>query len=76
MSYDSLYKLYVLNNNDVFNKIYNNRFNSESTIHLPFTINKNPSFFFLHKDISKQIEKLTCLKYEVNDFFPLFLKHH
>ena len=45
MSYDSLYKLYVLNNNDVFNKIYNNRFNSESTIHLPFTINKNPSFF-------------------------------
>ena len=69
MSYDSLYKLYVLNNNDVFNKIYNNRFNSESTIHLPFTINKNPSFFFLHKDISNQIEKLTCLKYEVNELF-------
>jgi hypothetical protein len=45
MSYKSLFKLYVMNDIDTFNKIYYDRFSSNSTILFDLKINNNQAFF-------------------------------
>ena len=51
MSYKSLYRLYLMNNDDVFSNIYKNRFNSDSTIKFDLYINDYQSFFYYDKEI-------------------------
>lgn len=41
MSYKSLYKLFVMDDNSAFNKINNDKFNSNTIINLDLYINDN-----------------------------------
>ena len=66
MSYQSLYKIFVTNSQTEFNKIYENRFNSEATIKFPIKIKNNQSFFFFHNDISNLLNNLRILEKRVN----------
>ena len=66
MSYQSLYKIFVTNSQSEFNKIYENRFNSEATIKFPIKIKDNQCFFFYHNDISNLINTLRNLEKRVN----------
>lgn len=54
----SLFKQYVMNDYDTFMKIYNDRFNSNSTIKFDFYINKNQCFFVYDKEIMKIVSKI------------------
>lgn len=65
MSYQSLYKIFVMNSTNEFNKIYENRFNSEATIKFPLKINNNQCFFFFHNEISSLITNLNILEKRV-----------
>ena len=58
MSYNSLYKLFVMNDQSTFESYYKNRFESEATIKFPFDINNNQAFIFMHNDIISQLEIL------------------
>ena len=46
MSYKSLYKLFVMNDNSTFNKIYNDKFNSSSTIKFDLYIHDNQTIIY------------------------------
>ena len=52
---NSLGKIYVTSDISEFNKIYENRFNSEASIKFPIKIKDNQCFFFYHNDISSLI---------------------
>ena len=65
MSYQSLYKIYVTSDTSEFNKIYENRFNSEASIKFPIKIKDNQCFFFYHNDISSLICNLKYLEKRV-----------
>ena len=54
----SLFKQYVMNDYDTFMKIYNERFNSNSTIKFDFYINKNQCFFVYDKEIMTIVSKI------------------
>lgn len=69
MSYKSLYKLFVMNDNTKFNEIYNEKFNSDSTIKFDLYINDNQSFFTYDKDIMTLTSKIRELDYKINDIF-------
>ena len=47
MSYKSLYKLFDMDDNFTFNKINNDKFNSNSIIKLDLYINDNQTFFII-----------------------------
>lgn len=49
MAYNTLYQLYFKDKSN-FDDVYQNRFNSETTIKFDFDINKNQAFLFLHPD--------------------------
>ena len=75
MSYKSIYKYFVSNEN--VEHIYRARYNSESSYHFPININKHPAFLFLHPDISNKISKIRRLDKEIElDFasLPVFVK--
>ena len=67
MAYESLYKLFILNDNHTFNKIYTNRFESESTIKFDFNINGNEAFFFYHSEISSLLYKIKEYDNKINN---------
>lgn len=69
MSYKSLYKLYVMNDISTFNNIYNEKFNSNSTIKFDLWINNNQSFFNYDREIMKIVSKINALNYRLNDIF-------
>ncbi len=58
MSFKSLYKLFLMNDNSVFNDIYNEKFNSECTIKFDIYINGYQSFFTYDKNIMSLISKI------------------
>lgn len=58
MSYSSLYKIFVSNDHSTFEKIYQNRMLSESTIKLNLLINNYPAFIFLHSEIINLLYKI------------------
>lgn len=67
MSYKSLFKLYVMNDIDTFNKIYYDRFNSNSTILFDLKINNNQAFFNYDKFIMMKISKIKELNIIINE---------
>ncbi len=71
MSYKSLYKLYVMNDSSTFNKMYNEKFNSNSTIKFDLFINNNQSFFNYDSEIMALVSKINILNYKINDIFSI-----
>lgn len=69
MSYKSLYKLFVMNDNSTFNKIYNDKFNSNSTIKFDLYINDNQTFFNYDKEIMELVSNIRSIDYRINDIF-------
>ena len=57
MKYIQLSKLFYKNKNQ-FEDIYNNRFNNESTIHIPVNINGNPAFIVYSDEILNLITSI------------------
>ena len=69
MSYNSLYKLYVMNDLPTFNNIYNERFNSNKTIKFDILVNGNQSFFNYDSEIMEFVLKIKSLNYRLNKIF-------
>lgn len=69
MEFISLYKKFVQSNNDDFNSFYLNRFNSESSIHLPLKINGYDAFVFIHPIILNKIARIYALDKEISGAF-------
>ena len=72
MSYKSLYRLYLMNNDDVFSNIYKNRFNSDSTIKFDLYINDYQSFFYYDKEIMALVASIRDYDYRINEIFSSF----
>lgn len=60
MKYRLLSSIYY-ENKDLFEKTYNNRFNSESTYNFNFKINDNNAFFVINHTILQQLDKIRKL---------------
>lgn len=69
MAYLSLYKLFVSNDYSEFEKIYNNRLNSESTFKMNVNIHDYPAFVFCHKEIANLIYKIREIDKKVGEAF-------
>ncbi len=69
MSFKSLYKLYVMNDSDVFNNIYSEKFNSLSTIKFDIYINDNQSFFTYDVPIMSLVSKISDINKRINKIF-------
>lgn len=68
--YFSTFKLFVSSSTaEEFKEKYLNRFNSESTIHIPLLINGYDAFIFLNQDIVNQISKIYSLDKKVFQTF-------
>ena len=67
MAYESLYKLFILNDNPTFNKIYTNRFESESSVKFDFKINGNDAFLFCHNEISSLLYDIKEYDNKINN---------
>ena len=67
MSYKSLYKLFVMNDSSTFNKIYENKYNSPSTIKFDFLINNNQAFFTYDVDILTLISRIREIDFELKN---------
>lgn len=65
MSYKSLYKSYVENDYSTFMKIYQNRFNSSSTIKFNIFIKNHQSFFSYDKDIMSLLNNINLINKRV-----------
>ena len=77
MSYKSMYKLFVMNDNPTFNSIYNQKFNSSSTIKFDILINDNQAFFTYDKDIMSLVSRIRYMDEHINEIFfdmPLIAK--
>ena len=69
MSYNSLYKLYVMNDFSTFSNIYNKKFNSNKTIKFDILVNGNQSFFNYDSEIMELVSKIKTLNYRLNKIF-------
>ena len=69
MSFISTYKAFVINNIETFNKIYEERFNSDASIKFNILINGYQSFFFYDVEIMKVVQRI---KEEDNKIKKLF----
>ena len=73
MSYKSLYKLYVMNDYTTFNRLFDERFNSNSTIKFDLFINDNQAFFNYDVEIMELVAKINSYNHRINfvfDFLP------
>lgn len=73
MSYKSLYKLYVMNDYTTFNRLFDERFNSNSTIKFDLFINDNQAFFNYDVEIMALVAKINSYNHRINavfDFLP------
>lgn len=67
---ENLFKMYFKNKNE-YNKIYENRFNSENTIHFDFKIDNNDAFFYYHNEIMNNIFNINKLDKEVTNILNM-----
>lgn len=58
MTFISTYKSFVMNDNDTFNKIYNERFNSNASIRFNILINGYQSFFVYDVEVMKLVQRI------------------
>ena len=79
VEYLSLYKKYVITNESEARKLYEERFHSESSFHLPLFIGKNEAFFYGHPEIFIKVAKIHKLdkeiRYMVEELPPVALHH-
>lgn len=69
MSYKSLYKLFVMNDIETFNKFYYDRFNSNSTIKFDLFNEGYQSFFNYDSDIMSIVSKIDNINLRLNSVF-------
>ena len=69
MDYLSLYKVFVMGNNDDFEKEYSNRFNSLSTLKFDIFINNHQAFFLYDANLMKKIANIRELDKRVSELF-------
>lgn len=67
---DNMFKLYFKNKN-VYNNIYENRYNSENTIHFHFKIEDDYAFFYYHNEIMNIIYNINKLDKEVSNILNM-----
>ncbi len=69
MSFKSLYTLFITNDYNKFNSIYNEKFNSESTIKFDIYINEYQSFFTYDKYIMSLVSKIRDIDERIKEIF-------
>ncbi len=69
MSFKSLYKLFVMNDFETFNKIYNDRFNSNSTIKFELYNEGYQSFFNYDMEIMSLVSKIDIINLRLKKVF-------
>lgn len=69
MNFESLYKLFVMNDSTTFNRIYNEKFNSQSTIKFDIYINEQQSFFTYDKYIMALVSNIRNIDNRINEIF-------
>ncbi len=74
MSFKSLYKLYVMNDNITFDKLYKERFNSNATIKFDLFIKDNQFFFTYDKEIIALSSKIRDIDQSINKIFKTLPK--
>lgn len=62
-----MYKLFVMNDMDTFQSIYNQKFNSTSSIKFDIYINENQSFFTYDQYIMSLVSNIRSLDYQINE---------
>lgn len=67
---DNMFKLYFKNKNE-YNNIYENRYNSENTIHFHFKIENDYAFFYYHNEIMNIIYNINTLDKEVTNILNM-----
>ena len=67
---DNMFKLYFKNKNE-YNNIYENRYNSENTIHFHFKIENDYAFFYYHNEIMNIIYNINKLDKEVTNILNM-----
>lgn len=67
---DNMFKLYFKNKNE-YNNIYENRYNSENTIHFHFKIENDYAFFYYHNEIMNIIYNINKLDKEVSNILNM-----
>ncbi len=67
MSYKSLYKKYLMNNSTDFNKMYIDKFESDSTVKFDFYINNYQAFITYDKEIISLVSRIREYDYYIND---------
>lgn len=65
MSFKSLYKLFVMNNINSFNDLYNQRFNSSATEVFDLFIKEYQCFFHYDKDVMNKLASIRSINYEL-----------
>lgn len=66
MNYKSLYKQFVMNDNQKFEELYKNKFNSSSSVKFDLYIKDYQAFFTYDVEIMKLISKIKELDNKVN----------
>ena len=69
MSFDSLYKLYVMNDYSTFMNKYRERFNSNASIKFDIFINQNQSFFNFDSEIMSLVARIYFINNKINAVF-------
>lgn len=64
MQYLSLFKANFINNIDE-KKLYNDRFNSQNTVHFPIQIHEYPSFLCINKELTVLLEEIQFLNSKI-----------
>lgn len=71
--YDSLLKIYHSDINN-YNKIYESRYNSDSAVHLNFTIHQNQAFFIETPELLKKIISIQRIDKDIQHFVEVLPK--
>lgn len=69
MSFQSLYKLFVMNDSETFYKIYKEKLNSSSTILFDIWIKDNQAFFTYDVSIMSYVGKIRALNNRIEEIF-------
>lgn len=72
MSYLSTYKLFVMNDSSTFNKIYEQKFNSNSSLKFNILINDYQAFFNYDSEIMALLSKIRDVDLKVKELFATF----
>ena len=72
MSYLSTYKLFVMNDSSTFNRLYEQKFNSNSSLKFNILINDYQAFFNYDSEIMALLSKIRDVDLKVKELFATF----